>query len=141
MKTTGDARTGTQIVRRATGFFDEEEMRHESMHSHLAAMPVRHSGGADISDKIEPRNNLMIEQGRTLAAQTTQVQVSQFLSTFAAGLGLGLNGGDNVTFWVRLPKSRSICRVSQSRLLDQQECTKDLCLIMKAWKARLNKVL
>ncbi len=42
---------------------------------------------ADIGDKLEPKHNLTTEQARGMAAQTTQVQVSQFLSTFAAGLG------------------------------------------------------
>ncbi len=45
---------------------------------------------ADIADKLSPKNNLTIEQARQMVAQTTQVQVSQFLSTFSAALGLGL---------------------------------------------------
>ncbi|HEX8028672.1 MAG TPA: hypothetical protein VF491_09430, partial [Vicinamibacterales bacterium] len=49
--------------------------------------PVRWT---DIADKLSPNNNLSIDQARTMAAQTTQVQIAQFMSTFAAGLGIGL---------------------------------------------------
>ncbi|MCC6242682.1 MAG: hypothetical protein IT353_07555 [Gemmatimonadaceae bacterium] len=45
---------------------------------------------SEISAKLEPKHALTTEQARNLAAQTTQVQVSQFLSTFAAALGIGL---------------------------------------------------
>lgn len=45
---------------------------------------------SEISAKLEPKHALTTEQARNLAAQTTQVQVSQFLSTFAASLGIGL---------------------------------------------------
>lgn len=45
---------------------------------------------SDIADKLEPKNNLTSEQARAMAAHTTQVQIAQFLSTFAAGLGVGL---------------------------------------------------
>lgn len=44
----------------------------------------------DIADKVQPKNNLTIEQARTLAAVTTQTQISQYISSFAAGLGIGL---------------------------------------------------
>ena len=44
----------------------------------------------EISDQLDPKHNLTIEQARGLAVQTTQLQVSQFLSTFAAGLAIGL---------------------------------------------------
>lgn len=44
----------------------------------------------DISEQLEPKQNLTIEQARQLALQSTQSQVYQFLSTFAAGLALGL---------------------------------------------------
>jgi hypothetical protein len=44
----------------------------------------------EISDKLQPKNNLTIEQARNFAAVTTQVQVSQYLSSFAVGLGIGL---------------------------------------------------
>jgi hypothetical protein len=45
-----------------------------------------------IADKLEPKNNLTIEQARGLAAITTQAQLSQFLSTFGAGIAAGLPG-------------------------------------------------
>lgn len=45
---------------------------------------------SDIGEKLEPAHNLTTEQARGLAAQATQIQVFQFLSTFAAGLGIGL---------------------------------------------------
>ncbi len=47
---------------------------------------------SDISAKLAPNNALTIDQARTMAAQTTEVEVSQFLSTFAAGLSVNLAG-------------------------------------------------
>jgi hypothetical protein len=43
-----------------------------------------------IASKLEPKNNLSIADARALAAVSTQSQVMQFMSTFAAGLALGL---------------------------------------------------
>lgn len=43
-----------------------------------------------IADKLEPKHELTTADARSMAAVTTQNQVSQFLSTFAAGLALGL---------------------------------------------------
>ena len=43
-----------------------------------------------ISDKLEPKFNLSASDARTIAAVTTQSQVNQALSTFAAGLAIGL---------------------------------------------------
>lgn len=45
---------------------------------------------SDISEQLEPKHNLTIEQARDLAVRTTQFEMNQFLSTFAAGLGIGL---------------------------------------------------
>lgn len=44
----------------------------------------------EIGPKLEPKHNLSTSDARAMAAITTQSQVSQFLSTFSAGLGLGL---------------------------------------------------
>jgi hypothetical protein len=44
----------------------------------------------DISDKLSPNINLSITEARNLAVQATQAQVAQFMSTFAAGLGISL---------------------------------------------------
>ena len=43
-----------------------------------------------VADKLEPKNNLSTTDARAMAAIATQSQISQFLSTFAAGLGIGL---------------------------------------------------
>lgn len=43
-----------------------------------------------IASKLEPKHNLSMADARLLAAVTTQAQVSQFLSTFSASLGLSL---------------------------------------------------
>jgi hypothetical protein len=43
-----------------------------------------------ISDKLEPKHNISTVDARNLAAVTTQGQVSEFLSLFSAGLGIGL---------------------------------------------------
>lgn len=43
-----------------------------------------------IQDKLEPNHDLSIKDARDMAAVTTQSQVNQFLSTFAAGLAIGL---------------------------------------------------
>ena len=43
-----------------------------------------------IASKLEPKHNLTMADARALAAVTTQAQVSQFLSTFSASLGLSL---------------------------------------------------
>lgn len=45
---------------------------------------------SEIGAKLEPKHNLSTADARAMAAITTQGQVSQFLSTFSAGLGLGL---------------------------------------------------
>lgn len=45
---------------------------------------------SEIAAKLEPKHNLSTADARAMAAITTQSQVSQFLSTFSAGLGLGL---------------------------------------------------
>lgn len=44
----------------------------------------------DIKDRLEPGHNLTIDAAKLIAIQSTQSQVSQFLSTFAIGLGIGL---------------------------------------------------
>ena len=44
----------------------------------------------DIKDKLEPGHNLTIDAAKLLAITSTQSQISQFLSTFAVGLGIGL---------------------------------------------------
>lgn len=51
----------------------------------------------DISRALEPKHNLTTKDARDLAATTTQVQVSEFLSTFAAGLGIGLPVNNKTT--------------------------------------------
>lgn len=60
----------------------------DAAHVYVSAYPA--VPWTDISAKLVPNNNLTITDARSMSAQTTQVQVSQFLSTFAAGLGLGL---------------------------------------------------
>jgi hypothetical protein len=45
---------------------------------------------SEIADKLEPKHALTTEAARGIAAVTTQAQVSQFLSSFSAGLGIGL---------------------------------------------------
>ncbi len=52
---------------------------------------------ASISAKLAPNNNLTIDQARSMAAQTTQVQIEQALNTFAAGLAIGLPGTSGTT--------------------------------------------
>ena len=44
---------------------------------------------SEIADKLEPKRNLTVDQAKTLANQTTQLQVSQFMSQFSAALGIG----------------------------------------------------
>ena len=44
----------------------------------------------DIREKLEPKNNLSIEDARKMATQTTQSEVFQFITTLAASLGIGL---------------------------------------------------
>jgi hypothetical protein len=64
------------------------ETSQEAANVYVSAYPV--VPWSEISDKLEPKHALTTEQARTLAAVTTQAQVSQFLSTFSAGLGIGL---------------------------------------------------
>jgi len=45
---------------------------------------------SEIGSKLEPKHSLTTTDARAMAAITTQSQVSQFLSTFSAGLGIGL---------------------------------------------------
>lgn len=52
---------------------------------------------SSISEKLEPKHNLSTADARALAAVTTQSQVSQVLSTFAAGLAIGLPGRTSAT--------------------------------------------
>lgn len=59
----------------------------EAANVYVAAYPA--VPWSDISAKLVPTNNLTIDQARQLATVTTQSQVYQFLSEFAAGLGLG----------------------------------------------------
>ncbi len=47
---------------------------------------------AEVADQLEPKNNLTIEDARKLVAITTQGQLSQSLSTFGAGIAVGLPG-------------------------------------------------
>src|SRR5271156_559136 len=47
---------------------------------------------SSISSKLVSNNALTAVTARALAAQTTEVQVGQFLSSFAAGLNVGLPG-------------------------------------------------
>jgi hypothetical protein len=47
---------------------------------------------AAISDKLSPDIKLSIADARTMAMQSTQTQVDQFMSTFALGLGVNLSG-------------------------------------------------
>lgn len=46
----------------------------------------------DIREKLIPKNNLTIEQARTLSASVTQIQTEQVLSVISAGLRIGLPG-------------------------------------------------
>lgn len=50
-----------------------------------------------VAAKLEPKNNLTTAEARAMAAVTTQSQVSQFLSTFAAGLAVGLPNRSSLT--------------------------------------------
>ena len=52
---------------------------------------------SDIKEKLEPKHNLTTEQARAMAATVTQMEMSQFLSTFVAGLGLGFPTNTNTT--------------------------------------------
>jgi hypothetical protein len=64
------------------------ETSEEVANVYVSAYPAVPWGA--ISDKLEPKFNLSTSDARTLAAVTTQSQVNQALSTFAAGLAIGL---------------------------------------------------
>jgi len=65
-------------------------------HVYVAAYPV--IPWESIRDSLQPKHGMTIEQACTLAARTSQIQTSQLLSMFAAGLGIGLPGRqDSVT--------------------------------------------
>lgn len=65
-------------------------------HVYVAAYPV--IPWESIRDNLQPKHGMTIEQACTLAARTSQIQTSQLLSMFAAGLGIGLPGRqDSVT--------------------------------------------
>lgn len=59
----------------------------EAANVYVSAYPA--VAWSDIVAKLSPGNNLTIDQARQLAAVTTEAQAYQFLSEFAAGLGLG----------------------------------------------------
>lgn len=68
--------------------FAESDTAEEVGNVFVSAYPA--VAWSDIKDKLEPKHNLTTEQAKAIAAQATQVQVAQFLSTFSAGLALGL---------------------------------------------------
>lgn len=59
-------------------------------HVYVSAYPV--VPWRDIGPKLEPKHALSTADARAMAAITTQSQVNQFMSSFSAGLGIGLPG-------------------------------------------------
>nr|WP_315393136.1 hypothetical protein [uncultured Duganella sp.] len=57
-------------------------------HVYVSAYPA--VSWDDIGDKLEPKHNLSTADARAMAVVTTQSQFGQTLSSFSAGLGLGL---------------------------------------------------
>lgn len=74
---------------------DDVETSEEAANVYVSAYPP--VPWSAIKDKLEPKHNMTTEQACAIAVQSTQSQVAQLISTFAAGLAIGLPTNTRLT--------------------------------------------